>query len=136
QPVVGVALQRIRTRSRVDGWDGEGSFAVTAGTIAIAEQVIAALERLLPVGIDAPDVFAEADGDIGIEWDIARRLTYWISVNGNGRISFAGLFGSQGADHGWRPLDLSSPRALDRSLDVVVVHVLRLFPSTVGTRAA
>ena len=135
-PSIDAALEQIESECGRDQWDGEGSVAVSRATISMANAVLRGLQRLLPVGTPLPDIAAEADGEIGVSWILGAGQMFWISVNANGKINFAGRFGPEGEDHGWRPVDRSTHQTLDRTLRPIAQHIQRLFPHVQDQRAA
>ena len=45
------------------------------------------------LNVPIPDISADPDGDISLEWRKEHRFTFVVSINGQGLISYAGLFG-------------------------------------------
>lgn len=117
----------IRRRCQVDGWDGEGSVAVSDAVIRRAESVATAIADLLPPELPGPDFVPEGDGEIGLDWMIDPRRIFSISVGIRDAISYAGQFGGSGSEHGWCPINTSDPAALRESLRHVAAFVSRLY---------
>jgi len=76
---------------------------------------------LLPFSIPMPEILAEPNGEIGLEWYKERRLVFVVSVSGKRTLTYAGLFGSN-TIHGVENLVESLP-------PVVVDSLRRLFYS-------
>ena len=127
-PSIGAALAQIELECGRDQWDGERSVVVNRETISMAIAVLSGLRRLLPVGTPLPDIAAEADGEVGVSWILGAGHMFWISVNATGKVNFAGRFGTEGEDHGWRSIDRSTHQTLDRALRPIAEQIQRLFP--------
>ncbi len=134
-PTVDAAFRGIRDECQKADWDGHGALAITDEVIATTEKVVAALFALLPKGTPAPEVIPEADGEICISWVVDRDRLLSLSVGAHGKINFAGQFGKEGGIHGWQPIDATSPRSLDKSLQEVAKYLGRLYPATARRRA-
>lgn len=85
-------------------WDGYGAVPVDRRACEIAREII----RLLPETETPPDIGADPDGEVGFEWIIETRWRFSFSISGEGRLSYAGLFGrskAHGVDffHGENP---------------------------------
>lgn len=65
---------------------GQGE-AVSASAVEHAKRFLA----LLPRNYSLPEVLADTDGDILIEWRPARDYIVTVSIAGNGQVHFAGL---------------------------------------------
>jgi len=135
-PTVAAAFRGVRDECQKADWDGQGALAITDQVIAITEKVVGALFALLPKGTPAPEVIPEADGEICISWVVDSDRLLSLSVGAHGKINFAGQFGKEGGIHGWQPIDATSPRALDKSLQDVAKYLGRLYPPTASRRAA
>lgn len=135
-PTLDAAFKSLRDECQKADWDGRGALAITDQVIAITEKVVETLFALLPKGTPAPEVIPEADGEICISWVIDSNRLLSLSVGGHGKINFAGQFGKEGGIHGWQPVDATSPRALDQSLQDIAKYLARLFPPTVSRSAA
>lgn len=71
-------------------WDGEGAAAVSASTVFRAELFI----RSLPESLQAPELSAEPDGAIALEWMPSRYKTFSISIGEGNRIAYAWVDGT------------------------------------------
>jgi len=124
-PLARATLDSIAREASEDGWDGEGSRAVSNSTLRVAERVAQALFTQLPLGTPAPDLVADSDGEISFDWIIERGRIFSLSVSAPGRVSYAARFGDSGSTRGWQQLDLSSQSALAESVSVIVDAIVR-----------
>lgn len=83
-------LQDIQEESCVDDWDGYEGKAVSVAALQDAEIFL----TLLPSTIPEPEISAEPDGEISLEWIKNRRNILSLSFGGNNNISYAGVFGA------------------------------------------
>lgn len=86
---------------------GEGD-PVPMSAVNLAKDFLALLPRTYPV----PEVLADTDGDVLIEWRSARDYIVTVSVSGDGQIHFAGLFGGQSVYGTEKSLGDSVPRPI------------------------
>jgi hypothetical protein len=77
------------------GWDGYDAKPISQEVVCYAVLFL----KALPVGIEAPEVGAEPDGAITLEWYRSPRRVISISINPDGRLYYAALIGSK-ARHG------------------------------------
>lgn len=70
-------------------WDGHGAMPVTKD----AWQRAYCFLRAIPLGIQAPTVGAEPDGQVTLEWHRSPRRTLSVSVNAEGDLHYAALLG-------------------------------------------
>lgn len=70
-------------------WNGEGADPIPDTAIEEARTFLYGFPPALPL----PDVIAEPDGYLGLEWYRNRRLLYVVSFNGQGTLSCSGLIG-------------------------------------------
>lgn len=77
------------------GWDGYGALAVNQRALILAEQLISAL----PEGLQVPEVGAEPDGSISLDWMVSRGRVLSVSVGEGNRLAYAWLFGAD-REHG------------------------------------
>lgn len=78
-------------------WDGEGAEAVPEEAVARAAAFLAALPPTVP----APEVAADIDGDVCLDWIVASDRQLAVALNADGRLSYAALLGpnrTHGAD--------------------------------------
>lgn len=110
------SIGRIRKRCARRNWDGEDAALVSAGTAIEAVH----LSRVLPSLFPLPEVDADPDGSISFLWRTQRRYSFLMSVYGDGKLVFAGLFGEQGEVHGSETLRDVLP-------DCVIGYLRRLY---------
>ncbi len=79
-------LEEALMEADTDGWKGENSVAVP---LPVAYHSLRFL-RLLPDDIPNPDIVAEPNGEIEFDWYKNSDRLFSLSVNGNGRINYAG----------------------------------------------
>jgi hypothetical protein len=82
------ALLHLEPRYRERNWNGEGAEPVPEA--AFQEALAFLLE--LPATIPLPEVNAEPDGYLGLEWYVNKWLNYVVSFNGTGALSCSGLY--------------------------------------------
>lgn len=71
------------------GWDGYQAEPIEKATVRLAEQFLNAL----PLGIAAPTVSAEPDGQITFEWYQSPHRILSVSVSPSGELHYAALLG-------------------------------------------
>ena len=91
-----------------DNWDGYGGRADTASARDEAAVVLEALPNTIPL----PEVSAEPDGSIALEWFRRQDYVFSLSVNGKGILVYAGLIGTGNRAHGTEVFDGSLPPAI------------------------
>jgi len=74
-----------------DGWDGEGSIAVPRETLDLARELI----ESLPTAYRTPEIAAEPDGHLSLEWRVNSRRVVSVSINPDGRLHWAALIGDE-----------------------------------------
>lgn len=90
------ALRETVRESSRENWDGYGARALDAGAVAVAVRVLELVLSYAPL----PDVGADTDGDILLEWQPTDEQVYSVSVAKNGVLAYAGIFGSDSKTHG------------------------------------
>lgn len=70
-------------------WDGYGAVPVNASALDHAARLIGVLPTNLPV----PEVGADPDGEISLEWFRDADWVFSVSVGARGQLSYAGRFG-------------------------------------------
>jgi hypothetical protein len=82
-------LWQVWYECREANWDGYDAFPVEKETYATAYMLI----ESLPLGFPRPSIGAEPDGHLTLEWYKSPRRTLSVSVDPNGLLHYAGLFG-------------------------------------------
>jgi hypothetical protein len=82
-------LYEVWDECRNPGWDGYGARGIEQDTLRSTYQVI----ESLPLGFPRPSISAQPDGQLTLEWYRSPRRTLSISVDPDGYIHYAGLFG-------------------------------------------
>jgi hypothetical protein len=80
------------------GWDGERAKPISVEVLRNAERFLSSF----PLGMEAPEVGAEPDGAITLEWYRSPNKVISISINPDGWIYYAALIGTSkrhGADY-------------------------------------
>jgi hypothetical protein len=72
------------------GWDGHEALPVEAETLRGAYTLI----ESLPLGFPRPSISAEPDGQLTLEWYKSPSRTLSVSVDPDGFLHYAGLFGA------------------------------------------
>lgn len=90
------ALAEVYEECRVPSWNGGFAKPVLPQTFHNARKFLSTLPSSFPV----PDVMAEPDGEIAFEWRAANRSVLSVSIGAGDTITFAGLFGYSGKQHG------------------------------------
>lgn len=70
-----------------EGWDGEDAAEVLVQAFSNARHFL----TLLPNAYPAPEVAADPDGDVLLDWIVSRQRMFSVSIGGGDRIAFAGL---------------------------------------------
>jgi hypothetical protein len=83
------ALLDLDPRYQEANWNGEGADPIPAVAFEEADKFLCKLPHDLPL----PEVIAEPDGYLGLEWYANKRLLYVVSFNGQGAYSCSGLIG-------------------------------------------
>jgi hypothetical protein len=71
-------------------WDGYGARAIDRTTYLTAKQFLEAVPR---TSIE-PDISIDPDGEVSFSWRREPRQVFSVSIGGNGRLSYAGIFGA------------------------------------------
>ena len=102
-------LARVYAECREPGWDGYEAEPVSAEAYHFAARFIMALPAVFP----APDVTADPDGEISLEWDCGRWKALSLSVGPGGKITWAALLNRQKRETGTEIFDdFVSPEVL------------------------
>lgn len=100
---------------RESNWNGEGADPVPDAAFEEARVFLYQFPATLPL----PDVIAEPDGYLGLEWYRNKRLLYVVSFNGQGELSCSGLIG-QTKVYGTYYLDAGIPSEILRMITRIV----------------
>jgi hypothetical protein len=73
-----------------DGWNGEGTFAVSS---AIVDRAVSFV-RALPEGISLPEVAPEPDGSLSFDWMAGRAQAFSLSIGMTDRLAYAWIDGT------------------------------------------
>mgnify|MGYP001570466408 CR=1 FL=1 len=98
-------------RCSAEGWDGADAESISLEACQGAEKFI----DLLPDEIIAPEVIAEADGQIALDWQKSRDCILSIGFEG-ANINFAGYFGETRRVRGKEVIDDEIPEAISSIL--------------------
>src|SRR5579872_5912201 len=88
-------LRNIRAEAAEQDWNGYGAKALDPDAYANAQRFLEALPTTAPV----PEVSADQDGEVALDWDFGHRKALTIRIGPNGRCSYAWLRGKRSA-HG------------------------------------
>jgi hypothetical protein len=89
-------VEAVVNETREVGWDGGDAAPVREETIAKVWALLAALPPQVPM----PEISAEPDGDVALDWIMDRERQVSVSVRHNGESHFSGLFGGGRKVHG------------------------------------
>jgi hypothetical protein len=82
-------LELVRQEASVEGWDGYEGKPMHPDAYLNAKLFIGALPTTAP----PPEVSADPDGDVALDWFFAPRKALSVSISGAGRCTFAWIFG-------------------------------------------
>lgn len=85
------ALQELARECGDDDWDGYGARAVSPASLAQAQIFIRALPDRLPL----PELSAEPDGAIALDWMPDKQKTLSVSVSARPRLTWASVDGTE-----------------------------------------
>lgn len=84
------AVLNVVSEAGSPNWDAAGARAVSSQAVERAIRLL----RHVPATIPVPDVFADADGDVVLDWSRSPRCTFTVTVSARGELYYAGLFGT------------------------------------------
>ena len=90
-------LEATREEASVEGWDGYGGKPMNPEAYLQAKRFL----ECLPTTAPHPEISADPDGDVALDWLFGPRKALSVSINGAGRCSFAcvrGLSSLRGTD--------------------------------------
>lgn len=106
-PTIAILHEAVEECSQTN-WDGYGAQPVSGRTYSEAIRFLNALPIWLPV----PEIVPEPDGGIGFEWYVSMQKTFVASVNGSGKVIYAGLFGRGNKAHGAEVFNGTIPQTI------------------------
>ncbi|MFH1421996.1 MAG: hypothetical protein ABIH42_04700 [Planctomycetota bacterium] len=83
-------LYEVFDECSIRGWDGEDAEPISAETLQNAREIL----ESFPLGIEPPEVGAEPDGAITLEWYKSPDRVISISINPDSRLYFAAIIGA------------------------------------------
>lgn len=95
-----------------ENWDGYGARPLLVGALREAALVL----RSLPPGVVEPEIAAEPDGSIGVEWRKDEGQRFAVSLAGIGRIFFSGVYRDGTSERGVEVLGEGFPLKLREAL--------------------
>lgn len=104
-------LYSVANEASEAGWDGYGGAPVDQDAVSMVRRLIGLLSN-----IPLPEPSVDPDGEVALEWASGKDRYLFVSVSGNGRVSFNWR---SGAEHGYgvtRFNQRSVPRALQVEL--------------------
>ncbi|TFH50920.1 MAG: hypothetical protein E4G89_02520 [Methanothrix sp.] len=105
------AIVTLPQQYREKNWDGLEAAPIPESAFQEARTFL----RKLPPSVPMPEVIAEPDGYLGLEWYINKWLLYVVSFNGSGVLSCSGLIGSERI-YGPRYMDEGIPAEILRNI--------------------
>ena len=88
-------LEEVFQECSSDGWDGERAKPVSKEVL----RSTAAFLESLPPGVEPPQIAAEPDGAISLEWYRSPEKVISVSVNPGGEVYYAAIIGTR-RNHG------------------------------------
>jgi hypothetical protein len=101
------ALKETFVEAGVPGWDGYNASPVTAAAVSYALQFLLDL----PSDVATPDIDADADGNVALDWDYGPRNVFSVRISRDGTLYYAGLFGHS-TYHGSEALRRGIPKTV------------------------
>ena len=129
-------LRQTLVRYGHDGWDGEGSRAVTMETASAAYEVISRIFERLPLGTPQPDIGPDPDGEISVSWVAPPDQIFSFSIGSHDKINFAGQFVKGGSQHGCLPMNRESRAELLDTVEELSRHITGMYSKNAAKRAA
>lgn len=105
------AIDKVFEECRAENWDGHGAKPVSLATRDEARRFC----QHIPASFPEPEVAADPDGEISLEWYREPRHVFSVSVGRDRRLTYAGLFG-EAKTHGTEYLEAGLPEAIEYHL--------------------
>jgi hypothetical protein len=83
-------LEEVFEECSTVGWDGEQAKPISGEVLLYAQKFL----NSFPLGIEAPEISAESDGAITLEWYRSPNRVLSISINPNGWVYYAAIMGT------------------------------------------
>lgn len=109
-------LDEIFNKCSKKNWNGYNAPPIRKKVYKEAKKII----ENLPPNIPMPDIVPEPDGDIGLDWYKEEHFGFTISVSGNNKINYAGVFGEGNTTSGNMYFKESIP-------SIIIYHIEFLF---------
>jgi hypothetical protein len=91
-------LEEVRKAASYTGWDGHGARPMEPLAYMYAKRFLSSM----PTTSAFPEVGADADGDVSLDWFFGERRALSLSISSKGRCSFAWILGQSAArGTGW-----------------------------------
>jgi hypothetical protein len=101
-------LDELWIESSLPGWDGHGALPMSPEAFDFAKTFIKALPTTAPL----PELSADTDGEVSLDWSFGNRRVLTVSIGPTGRCTYAWLLGqrsNRGTD--WIEDDIPAPIA-------------------------
>ncbi len=84
-------LERLCIEASGQGWDGYGAESLNRDAYGFAKTFIKALPTMSPL----PELNADPDGEVSLDWSFGKRRALTVSVGPTGRCTFAWVYGQR-----------------------------------------
>lgn len=92
----------------VSDWDGYNAQPISQEAYFEASKLL----RILPNSFPMPDILAEPEGGIGLEWYKDKGFSFLVSINGKNIITYVGRFGKNNHFYGTESYKDSVPEII------------------------
>ncbi|MBI4304633.1 MAG: hypothetical protein HY665_09905 [Chloroflexi bacterium] len=82
-------LHKAAEEASQDNWDGYGAKRISSASYEKATRFC----KMLPISVPIPDVCVDPDGMVELEWYKEPRKVFSVTIESDGTLIFAGLFG-------------------------------------------
>lgn len=82
-------METVRNEASFDGWDGYGGKALQPQACVITANFLEALPTTIPI----PEISADNDGEVALDWIFGPRKALTVSIDGRGRCVYAWILG-------------------------------------------
>ena len=106
------SVYKIFADHREPNWDGENAEAVSLEARSAALKFL----KMLPLKIALPELSAEPDGAIALEWYVSSFRTFLVSLSSGKRLDYAGIFDKDKEIHGKAAFKESIPPIIISSI--------------------